>query len=115
MSNLDLIEQEIRQYLEDQDNLSRADRYVHLKAIFDKHLAMEKTEHILTMSDLQSIIGTAKQNFVNLTLPMTISNKAVSPNDTTNVAVVQSVISYLNKAGILRKLVKFDITTKTNK
>lgn len=115
MANLDLIEQELRQYLEDQDNLSRADRYIHLKAIFDKYLAMEKTEHILTNSDFQSIISSAKQNFINLNLPMTISNKVVGPNETLNVAVILAVISYLNRAGILRKLVKFDITTKTNK
>jgi len=115
MANLNMIEQELRQYLEDADNLSRADRYIYLKAIFDKHLALEKTEHLLTMNDFQSIIGTAKQNFVNLILPMTISNKAVNATETPNVAVIQAVISYLNNAGTLRKPVKLDITTKTNK
>lgn len=115
MSKINMIEQEIRQYLEDQDNLSRSDRYIHLKAIFDKHLAMEKTEHLLTMGDFHFIVGTAKQNFVNMTLPMTISNRELYPSDAPNVAVVEAVISYLNKAGILRKLVKIDVTTKTSK
>lgn len=115
MANLNMIEQELRQYLEDADNMSRADRYVYLKAVFDKHLALEKTEHILTMSDFQNIVGTAKQNFVNLILPMTISNRALNASETPNVAVVQAMISYLNNAGILRKMVKIDITTKTNK
>lgn len=115
MANMSMIEQEIRQYLEDQDNLSRADRYVHLKAIFDKHLAMEKTDHLLTMSDFHFIVSTAKQNFVNLTLPMTISKRELYPSDAPNVAVVEAVISYLNRAGILRKLVKLDITTNTSK
>jgi hypothetical protein len=115
MANQSMIEQEIRNYLEESDNLSRADRYVHLKAIFDKHLAMEKTEHLLTMSDFHHIVSTAKQNFVHLTLPMTISNRELYPSDAPNVALTESVISYLNKAGILRKLVKIDVTTKTSK
>ena len=115
MANISMIEQELRNYLEEQDNLSRADRYVHLKAIFDKHLALEKTEHLLTMSDFHFIVSTAKQNFVNLTLPMTISNRELYPSDAPNVAIVEAVISYLNKAGILRKLVKIDVTTKTSK
>ena len=115
MANMSMIEQEIRQYLEDSDNLSRADRYVQLKAIFDKHLAMEKTDHLLTMGDLQFIIGTAKQNFVNLTLPATISKRELYPSDAPHVAMLEAMISYLNKAGILRKLVKIDFTTKTSK
>lgn len=115
MSSMDIIERELKQYLEEAQNLSRADRYIHLRAIFDKHFAMEQTSYLLTMSDLQFIISTAKQNFVQMILPATVSNKDLSANDAPHVAMVEAILSNLNKAGLLRRLVKVDITTRTGK
>lgn len=115
MSSMEMIEKELKQYLEDAQNLNRDDRYIHLKAIFDKHFAMEQTSYLLTMSDLQFIIGTAKQNFVRMILPATVSNKDLSANDAPHVAMIDAIVSNLNKAGLLRRLVKVDITTKTSK
>lgn len=115
MANIETIEQELRQYVEDSPNLSRNDRYTHLKAIFDKHFAMEKTEHILTMSDFQGIISNAKSQYANLTLPAKISNREVYPSEAPHILMIEAVIGYLNKSQILRKLVRIDFTTKTNK
>lgn len=115
MANMESIEAELRQYIEDAQNLSRQDKYIHLKAIFDKHFAMEKTNHLLTMSDFQLIISNAKSNFVQLTLPAKISNRDVYANDVPHIAMIEAVISHLNRYDVLKRLVKIDITTKTNK
>jgi hypothetical protein len=115
MSNTETIEKELRQYIEDSANLTSQDRYVYLKAIFDKHFAMEKTEHILTMNDFQSIISYAKSQFVQITLPAEVSKRDVYPSEVPHLMIIESVISYLNKLKILKKLVKIDYTTRTNK
>lgn len=115
MANMETIETELRQYLEDAQNLSRQDKYVHLRAIFDKHFAMEKTEHLLTMNDFYLIVSNAKSNFVQLTLPAKISNRDVYASDAPHIAMIDAVISHLNRFDVLKRLVKIDITTKTNK
>lgn len=115
MANMETIEQELKQYIEDSSNLTRQDRYVHLKAIFDKHFAMEKTEHLLTMGDFQQIISYAKSQFLNITLPASISKREVYPSEVPHIMMIEAVIGYLNKSSLLRKLVKIDYTTRTNK
>lgn len=116
MTKTDIIEQELRQFIEDSPNLTRQDKFTVLMAIFQKHIAMEKTSHLLTMSDFQHIISTAKNNFVtDLTLPATISNREVYPSEAPHIAMINAVISHLNKADVLKRMVKIDITTKTNK
>lgn len=115
MANMETIEAELKQYINDAQNLSRDDKYVHLKAIFDKHFAMEKTQHLLTMSDFNLIISNAKSNYVQLALPAKISNRDVYASDAPHIAMIDAVISHLNRHDVLKRLVKIDITTKTNK
>lgn len=115
MANMETIEQELKQYIEDSANLSRQDRYVHLKAIFDKHFAMEKTDHLLTMGDFREIISYAKGQFIQISLPATISNKEVYPTEVPHIMMIEAVIAHLNRYKILKRLVKIDFTTKTNK
>ncbi len=115
MANIETIEQELRQYIEDAANMTRQDRFTYLKAIFDKHYAMEKTEHILTMSDFQNIISYAKSQFTEITLPTEISKRPVYPSEVPHIMMIEAVISYLNRNSILKKLVRIDFTTKTNK
>lgn len=110
MANEETIEQELKQFLEDSRNLSISDRYIQVKAIFDKHFAMEKTEHLLTMEDFQNIIRYAKSQFVNMTLPAQISKREVYPSEVPQVLMIEAVIGYLNKSKLLRKLVKIDYT-----
>lgn len=112
MSNLETIEQELRQYIEDSPNLNSQDRFVHLKAIFDKHFFMQNTKHILTMNDFQSIINYAKSHYGDIKTPAWISNREVWPNEIANIAVIEAVLSYLSMSKILNKLVKIDYTTK---
>lgn len=115
MANMEMIEQELKQYIDDAQNLTKQDRYIQLKAIFDKHFAMEKTAHLLTMNDFQLIISNAKQNFVNLPLPATISNREVYPSEAPYIGFIDALVSHLNRYDVLKRLVKIDITTKTNK
>lgn len=110
MADMEMIEQELRQFLEQEPNLSKQDRFVYLKAIFDKHFAMEKTDHLLTSNDFNAIISYAKSQFIHTNLPLRITKKEVYPSEVPQVLMIESVIRYLNGLSILRKIVKFDYT-----
>jgi hypothetical protein len=108
MSHTETIEQELRQFLEDSQNLSRQDKYTQLKAIFDKHFAMEKVDHMLTGGDFHDIVSYAKGQFAHLTLPVKLGKKELYPTDVPHVMMIEAVISYLNKNKLLKRLVKLD-------
>lgn len=110
MANMEMIETELKQYLQDAEHLDRKDRYVHLKAIFDKHFAMENTDHLLTMGDFHEILGYAKSQYSDATLPMRISRREIYPSEVTHVLMIESILTYLNKFKLLKKLVKIDYT-----
>lgn len=108
MSNLETIEQELRQFINDAEHLTRQDRYTALKAIFDKHFAMEKLDHMLTSGDFHEIVSYAKAQYVNTTLPMKISKKEIYPSEVGHVLMIEAVIAHLNRFKLLKKLVRFD-------
>jgi hypothetical protein len=112
MANMETIETELRQYIEDSANLSRQDRYTHLKAIFDKHFAMEKTEHLLTAGDFHEIVSYAKSQYATMTLPAQVSRREIYPSEAPHLLMIEAVISYLNKNKILKKLVKIDYSRR---
>lgn len=110
MANMEEIERELRQYIKDSANLDSQDRFTYLKVIFDKHLALEKTNHLLTIADFHEIVGYAKSRFPNTVFPLKISKREMYPQEATNVLLIDAVLTYLNKAGVLKKLVKIDYT-----
>lgn len=110
MANMEQIESELRQYIEDSPNLSHADRFTHLMAIYRKHFDMEKTEHQLTMGDFHEIVSYAKSHYSKAILPMRISKREVYASDVPHVLMIEAVVSYLNKFKLLKRLVRVDHT-----
>jgi len=108
MSDPQELDRELREYIEKEPNLRREDRLAYLKAVYNKHLEINKLEHVVNSGDLFDIIATAKGNFFKLKLPMQISSKKIENGDLTHIALIESVISYLNSMNLLKKLVKLD-------
>lgn len=113
MSDPKQIEQELREYLEKEPNLNRADRLAFLQTIFNKHLEVTKLEHVVTYRDFFNIVSEAKRGYTKVQLPITLSRKEVAPNDTAHVVMIESFISYLSKMNLLKKVVKFDRTDRS--
>jgi hypothetical protein len=110
MSDPQQLDREIREYLEKEPNLRREDRLLYLKAMMNKHFEFTKLEHVVNSNDLFDIMSGAKNNFSKRKLPVRISRKQVESGEAANVSVIESFISYLNKANLLKKTVKFDYT-----
>ena len=77
----------------------------------------DKKETLIDYDDLCLIISNAKSNYVNMTLPVTLGRSIkgkntyteVQPNDAAHVAMIESVISFLNGQGVLTNAVKMDL------
>lgn len=110
MSNPEQLDRELREYLEKEPNLRRDERIVFLRAIVNKHLEFNKLEHVVNSVDFSNIVSNSKVEYVKLRLPMKISRRQVDNSDLPHVAMIESVISYLNQNHLLKKLVKFEIT-----
>jgi len=112
MGDPEQIERDIREYLEKEPNLRREDRIKYLKALFNKHLEIDKLEHVINYGDLFEIISHAKNVQTNARLPMKITRKPIDSSEVPNISLFESFISYLNKMHLLKKLVKFDYTER---
>lgn len=110
MADPEQIEQELRAYVSIEKNLSREDRVIHLRAIFDKHFAMDKTDHLLNNADFQDIISRAKALWVQTSMPFKISKREVRSEEVNHYLIIEAFVSYLNKNKLLKRLVRFDIT-----
>lgn len=108
MSDPAQIEQEIRAFLEIEDNIRKSDRLPYLMAIINKHFATDKIDHVVTHYNLGEIMSYAKSQYANTTLPMSISNKVVEGVELNYVLIMESFVGYLNKNKLLKRLVKFD-------
>lgn len=108
MADLDQIEQELRHYLQGDERLSKQDKLIQLRAIFDKHFASERTEHLILFSDLKEMIDSAKMLYSSTSLPVKISKKEVTGNDINYVFILEAFIGYLNKHKLLKRMIDFD-------
>lgn len=110
MNSLQTAENEIRQFLLAQDNLSHEDRVRALMAIFSKHFEFSKLKHEIQHWDVGTIASFAKLQFSNQTLPMFISRKQVPSDHLVTVALLEAVLSYLNGKGLLSKEISINYT-----
>lgn len=108
MSDPAQIEQELREFLENEDNLRKADRLAYLMAIVNKHFAIDKIDHTMINYDFNEVVNNAKSAFAKTTMPIYISKKEISSYDVNYILVLEAFIGYLNKNKLLKRLVKLD-------
>jgi hypothetical protein len=110
MSDPQQIERDLRDYLDKEPNLSRADRLSYLQTIFNRHLETDKLGHQITYRDYFNIISDAKTVFTNMKLPMKLTKKTLDANELVPASIVDAFLLYLNRHGLLKKDVKLDRT-----
>ena len=102
------IEQELKEFLEKDNNMRKSDRLAGIMAIINKHHEIDKIDHMINHSDISHLVNTAKASYAQTTMPMYVSKKEVYPSDANYVLMLESFIGYLNKNKLLKRLVKFD-------
>jgi hypothetical protein len=110
MSDIRQIEQELREYLEREPNMRGEDRIVYLMNIMIKHFENDKLDHVVTHREFMGMISDAKSRYATKVFPIRISNREVDSSEVSHVLMIESVIGYLNKNNLLRRLVKFNFT-----
>lgn len=109
MSRRTQIEAELQIYLENDRRQHISERIESLMAIFDKYLGMDTKEVELSYKDLVHIVGVAKTNSANQLTPILIGDRTVGRNDEPHVAMIDSVVSFLNGKELLKQLPKFEV------
>lgn len=110
MSELDKIEQEMRNYLEVSKNLSSEERKKRLGELFDRNFIMDNNEHKIKAKDLHDIISMAKMLWTQTALPMRVTGYQLEPYEVNHAVLIEALVGYLNRNRLLRHLVKFDKT-----
>lgn len=105
------LEREIGELLNEIENQELQDKKKTIKLFLDKYIHLSKSDHMMTTFDLNKIIGKAKSDFaeknVKLFLKSGNSKARVAQSDLSNLFVIESTISYLNKIDCLKKTPKF--------
>lgn len=68
--------------------------------------------HKITYRDIVDIISTAKTKCATQTLPMIVTNQLVTGYDPAQVAMIETVIMYLNGKGLLKEVPNVDYKEK---
>lgn len=110
MSDPQQLDRELREYLEKEPNLRREDRLNYLKTLMNKHFEFNKLEHLVNSGDLYEILSGAKEKYTRMKMPVRITKRQLEQGEATQLSVIDSFISYLNRMNLLKKLVKFDFT-----
>jgi hypothetical protein len=66
--------------------------------------------YLINDRDLNSIVSNAKQNMFHLNLPLTVSKVDVERGEIPSLAILESVLMFLNGKGLLTQLVSVDYT-----
>ena len=69
---------------------------------------MKDDSHKITAKDLYDIISTAAGKYPTATIPMILGETKLSHGESVNVLLLETFIGYLNKNGLLTKMVDFD-------
>ncbi len=102
------IEQELRYFLDIEDNIRKDDRIKYLMAIVKKHYELDKIDHTVNAQDFENMLRNAKSEYVGTSLPVSISGKELTNTETNYVLMIEAFISYLNSNKLLKRLVKFE-------
>lgn len=110
MSKRENIESELRVFLKESENMRNDDKLRYLMNIVDKALENQKITHVIQKHDFTNIISQASSNMSNLKINLHISGKKVDQYEEKHVAMIESVISYMNRNELLKRPVEFNYT-----
>lgn len=67
--------------------------------------------YMINDTDLNRIVSNAKQNMHHLNLPLFVNRIEVERGEIPSLAIIESVLMFLNGKGLLTQLVNVDYTT----
>ena len=101
---------DILAFFRDIEKQTESDKILTLRLLMDKYIHLSQTDLLMDKFDFNEIIGLAKKEIVNKTLPVKIgnTNSLIIETEVPNLCVIEATISHLSKKGCLKKLPKFD-------
>lgn len=69
------------------------------------------TSYLINDKELQMIVSNAKDQMFHLSFPLSVSGKEVDRGELPSLAMLESILMFLNSKGLLSKLVNIDYTS----
>lgn len=107
--------QEIAEYLVKEPNMGRDDRRETLTRLVDREFFERGQEHVINRFDLLQIVSNAGSVIVKKRLPIDVSGKEMTMDEVRHIAMVESILGYLNRHQLLRREVNMDYTSSEYK
>jgi hypothetical protein len=114
MSIRNTIENDLRDYLVKAENMRNDDKLRHLMTLIDKHMEYQKLTHVIQKHEFSNIVSQAASNMSNLPINLHISGRKIDQYEMKHVAMIEAVISYMNRHELLKKQVNFNVTEEPN-
>lgn len=108
----DKLRAEIAEYLTKEANMFRSDKQAYLERIVDREFFERNTPHAINRIDLMQIVSNAGSHIAKMTMPVHVSNKQMDSYEVRHIAMIEAIIGYLNRNGLLNREVKFDYTSQ---
>jgi hypothetical protein len=108
MSTSEEIEKDIAEYLLKEQNLTKQGKRELLRSMFQKHFLVSNSELLLTRHDLSEIRSNAIQNFMKLSLPVSISGVRLTETEANHLCLFEAFTQFLNQQDALNRRPKFD-------
>ena len=106
------LEADINDFFEQIDNQNLNDQKETLRLLLKKYAHLSNAEYLMDSHDLSMIVGGAKTKLTSMKLPQFLAagsvNRKITPDEISNVCIVEATISHLNKKDCLKRLPKFD-------
>jgi len=106
----DQLENDILDLLKNIENQPKWEKIQTIRNMVSKHIHMNTSDHLMDHYDLQSIIEGAGKLYVDNHFKFVLGSakKKVEERDYSNLCVIESTVSHLNKLGCLKKMPRFD-------
>ena len=101
---------DIYTFFEQIESQNRNDRMKTLRLLMDKYIHINKSDYLMDIHDLNTIVSNAKRIFVDKTMPMFLGEKKrlVHQSEQGHLCMIEATIGHLNKTQCLKKLPKFN-------
>jgi len=106
---------DLKEALNDAEDLPREYRAERIMQVFDKHLLLNKIPLQINHYDITAMVSNAKGNMINMPSYVEISKKQVGLHEVRFVAILQSLIGYLNRKDALKRMPEIEFTKRRQK
>ena len=104
------ISKDVLEFLNSIEKMTHSGKVELLTILLKKYAVLGTSDILLNKKDLEAIISSSKQKYVELPMPIEMkgSDTPVNQPEIPNLCVIEATIGHLNKLNCFKRIAKFD-------